>query len=103
MTLALEVTGTPGGEQAWIGRGRARDLAVNVVLPFLCALGRGSGGGPSSRDCLALYQRFGKLQENDLTREMTGQLVDPAWGGVLTTARRQQDLLHLHSLLGTAC
>ncbi|MDP6548892.1 MAG: DUF2851 family protein [Dehalococcoidia bacterium] len=99
LTLALEA----GGEKAWIGRARARDLAVNVVLPFLHALGSRPGGGPSSGDCLALYRRFGKLQENELTREMAGQLVDPAWGGVLTTARRQQGLLHLHSLMGAAC
>jgi hypothetical protein len=81
---------------------------VNVVLPFLHGLGSRQGpagcraDGPSGGDCLALYQRFGKLQENELTREMAGQLVDPAWRGVLTTARRQQGLLHLHSLLGGA-
>ncbi len=95
LTLALEVGPDPGGKQAWIGRGRARDLAVNVVLPFLHGLG-------SRHECLDLYQRFSKLQENELTREMADQLVDPAWGGVVTTARRQQGLLHLHSLLGGA-
>jgi hypothetical protein len=103
LTLALEVAGTPGGETAGIGRARARDLAVNVVLPLLHGLGHGlgsrSGGGLSGRDCLALYQRFGKLQENEVTREMAGQLVDPGWP-VPATARRQQGLLHLHSLLG---
>jgi hypothetical protein len=108
LTLALEADGAPGGEKAWIGRGRARDLAVNVVLPFFHGLGSrrglagGPAGGPSRQDCLALYQRFGKLQENELTREMAGRLMDPAWSGVLTTARRQQGLLRLHSLLSGA-
>ena len=100
LTLSLEVAGTPGGENAWVGQARARDLAVNVVLPFLHALGGRPEGRPSGRDCLAIYQRFGNLQENELTREMADQLVDPAWSGVVTTARRQQGLLHLHSLLG---
>ncbi len=94
LTLALE--------QARIGRGWARDLAVNVVLLFFHGLGSHRAGGPSSQGCLALYQLFGKLQENELTREMAGRLVDPAWSGVLTTARRQQGLLSLHSLLSGA-
>jgi hypothetical protein len=102
LTLALEVGGDTGGEKAWIGRSRARDLAVNVVLPFLHGLAGRRAGGPSPQDCLALYRRFGKLQDNELTREMADQLVDTAWGGVLTTARRQQGLLHFHSLLSGA-
>ena len=99
---ALTVLGPPGREPAWIGAGRARDLAVNVVLPFLHAL-EGRWGGPASgREHLALYRRLGKLQENELTREMVEHLVDPAWPGVVATARRQQGLLHLHSLLSGA-
>jgi hypothetical protein len=97
---ALTVLGPPGRETAWIGAGRARDLAVNVVLPFLHALDRRWGGPGSGREHLALYRRFGKLQENELTREMAEHLVEPRHGrGVVDTARRQQGLLHLHSLL----
>lgn len=96
---ALTVVGVPGREPAWIGAGRALDLAVNVVLPFLHALDRRRGGPASGREQLALYRRLGKLQENELTREMVEQLVEPAWPGVVDTARRQQGLLHLHSLL----
>jgi hypothetical protein len=76
---------------------------VNVVLPFLHALDRRRGGPGSGREHLALYRRLGKLQENELTREMVEQLVDPRHSrGVVDTARRQQGLLHLHSLLSGA-
>ena len=38
LTAALAVTGGDGSGVAYVGRGRARDLAVNVVLPFLHGL-----------------------------------------------------------------
>ena len=79
---------------ASIGRDRARELAVNVVLPFLHAL---PGGGADGY--LDLYRRFGKPQENELTREMARLLLDPAWGQLVTSARRQQGLIHLHRVL----
>ena len=99
LASALAVPGSPGSGVALVGRDRARDLAVNVVLPFLEGLaagqGRPEGGGPY----LELYHRFGMLQGNELTREMADQLLVPAWRQQVTTARRQQGLLHLHHLL----
>ncbi len=102
LITALTVFGGPGREPAWIGTGRSRDLAVNVVLPFLHALDHRRGGPGSGREHLALYRRLGKLQENELTREMMEQLVELAWSGVVDSARRQQGLLHLQSLLSGA-
>ena len=96
---ALIVAGGPDRKEALIGRGRAGDLAVNVVLPFLHGLATGRGQVCRSRGYLDLYHRFGKLQENELTREMAHQLMEPTWRGALTNARRQQGLLHLHALL----
>ena len=98
----LMVAGGPSRKEALIGRGRAGDLAVNVVLPFLYGLATGSGQDWRSRGYLDLYHRFGKLQENELTKEMAHQLMDPAWRGALTNARRQQGLLHFHALVSGA-
>ena len=102
LTLALTVPSGLGGDLACVGTARARDLAVNVVLPFLHSLDqmRGEAGGDQAH--LELYRRFGKLQDNELTREMAGQLVGPAWAGLVDTARRQQGLLHLQQLLSGA-
>ncbi len=90
LTACLAVAAGDGERAAPVGKDRARDLAVNVALPFLHAL---------SGDQLDLYRRFGKLQENELTREMARLLLDPAWGRLVTSARRQQGLIHLHRVL----
>ena len=107
LTSALCVPGVLMDATACIGTARARDLAVNVVLPFLDGLNlhclhqlRGAAGGGQAY--LELYRRFGKLQDNDLTREMAGQLVGPEWAVIVNTARRQQGLLHLQRLLAGA-
>ena len=56
---------------------------------------------------LELYHRFGRLQGNELIREMSQYLMapvcpEPALSTVLTTARRQQGLLHLRAVLAGA-
>jgi hypothetical protein len=103
---ALAVGAGSGTGPAPIGRGRAADLAVNVMLPFLEA-STSSSPNTTEADYLELYHRFGKLQDNELIREMGQHLLahvcpGPAWSGVLTTARRQQGLLHLRALLAGA-
>ena len=99
LTSALMVEGGPSGKEALIGQSRARDLAVNVVLPCLHGLAAPQEEGEGGTPFLDLYHRFGKLQENELTREMADQLMEPTWNGVVTNARRQQGLHYLHSLL----
>ena len=82
------------GSSAPIGKARARDLAVNAVLPLL----HHSNDGEESR-YLELYRRFPKLQGNEVEREMSGQLLQESWRGEINSARRQQGLLHLAALL----
>ena len=48
---------------------------------------------------MEIYPKFGTLQENELTKEMSRRLLDPAWQGVVNSARRQQGLIQLHRLL----
>ena len=84
---------------AYVGRGRAKDLAVNAVLPFMHAWDEvevqdGAPGVPE-----ALYRRFPLLADNEITREMTAQLLPAGWRGAVSNARRQQGLLHLSALL----
>ena len=104
-------------ENGLIGRGRARDMGVNCVSPFLHALGRIGGDEELTQLSPKAYHDSPRLQENELTREMQQQLLShlPAtgvgdserpddddqqgWDGVLCNARRQQGLLHLHHLI----
>ena len=94
LTAALTVAAGPGEKTAYIGPARARDLAVNVVLPVSHAL---TAAGTETSPALSLYHAFGKLQDNELTRETAARLSVPA--PAAATARRQQGLLHLHHLL----
>ena len=55
--------------------------------------------GPEPDGALALFRRFPRLAGNQLTREMTDQLLPAAWRETVTNARRQQGLLHLSALL----
>ncbi len=77
-----------------IGTGRARDLAVNAVLPLLHFL-----DGGEHTPGLETYHRFPKLQGNEVLREMTEQLLPDECRPVVDSARRQQGLMHLASLL----
>ena len=108
LTAALTVPADPGQRTAYVGAARAKDLAVNVALPFFHALTPADDSSPARR----LYHNYGKLQDNELTREMAALLPEPGpemesesetetgWGKVITTARRQQGLIHLYRQLG---
>ena len=107
LTAALTVPADPGQRTAYVGATRAKDLAVNVALPFFHALAPADDSSPA----LQLYHNYGKLQDNELTREMAALLLtpgagpgsemesEPGWGKVITTARRQQGLIHLYRQL----
>jgi hypothetical protein len=118
LTKALIKPAEAGSGGAVIGQGRARDLAVNVVLPFLQAADLQTAGlktpQPDAVDRAAgavapeafyegryweLYRAFGKLQDNDVTKEMARLLLPPDWRPVANSARRQQGLIRLHRLL----
>ena len=109
LTSALGVPGEGRGA-ALVGQGRARDLAVNVVLPFMHALSESQQGPQPKRrpdalpdgPYLALYRKSGKLQENEVTREVAEQLLPQGCRETVNSARRQQGLLHLHHLASGA-
>lgn len=102
LTSALTVASGLEGGPAYIGQERARDLAVNVVLPFAYARAVLQDDAQRAQRCLDLYHQWGKLQENEITSEMAERLLDPSWSKVVSTARRQQGLLHLQRLLAGA-
>ena len=83
------------GRITHIGRGRALDMTVNVVLPLLHAWGLLKGDPALANSCLRLYQRAPRLAENEITREMAALLGlpgDSSGRGAL----RQQGLIHLY-------
>ena len=83
------------GQAASIGAGRAKDLAVNAVLPFLYA----NCGENTGQVYLSLFQRFPRLEDNEIVREMATELLPEDWHCQVNSAQRQQGLLHLAALL----
>ena len=106
LTKALTVAAGDGkpapSEPTPIGKGRAQDIAVNAVLPFLHAHRTLAGDYAGAERMLELYRRYGRLSDNEITRELAAALQEPAWGRVANNARRQQGLIHLQRLLAGA-
>ena len=83
-----------------VGRGRSREIAVNVFLPGLLAFARESEDGRLSAAVRALYIASPRLPENDLTRRMRKKLFGGSGGGAApglqgAGAVRQQGLIQL--------
>ena len=77
----------------FIGESRAREIAVNVVLPFLYAWGGVARDRKLRAASMEIFRRMPGLADNEITREMK-RLLPP---GVDTRgARRQQGLIHLY-------
>ena len=102
MEEGLMVGAEEDGGVALIGRTRARDLAVNVVLPFAHALACSRDDSTLAQAALSLYHKYPKLQENEVTREMAEQLLPKEWRRLVVGACRQQGLIHLQRLLAGA-
>ncbi len=79
------------GSQVMIGAGRAREIAVNAVLPFMHAYGAYADDNPLIEKAMSVFGSYPSLLANELTRYMSGLLGNQACG-----ACRQQGLLHIY-------
>lgn len=80
-----------------VGKGRAADITVNVLLPFTFAWGQFNAQPELAKKALRLYQSYPRLQPNTVERHMLKQLgLDRA---SVNSARRQQGLIHIHKNL----
>ena len=80
-----------------IGRDRAMDILVNLVLPALWHHYGEAGNSSAQNQALEVYAALPKLQENAVTRAMRKQLSQkfPVSRSVAPSARSQQGLIHL--------
>ena len=76
-----------------LGRGRAGEIVVNVMLPFAAALGR------PENETLALFHAYHRLAANSIEQHMMGQL--GIGRSEVNSARRQQGLVHIYSAFCT--
>ena len=77
----------------FIGVGRAGEMAVNAVLPFLHAYAGARRDPELAGRSIDVYHGLPKLEENEVTREMRRRLF-PDGHAPRLNARRQQGLLH---------
>ena len=60
--------GSAQGERAIIGRGRAREVVVNIVLPFAYAWAEANQQSELAEQALALYRGYPPSGGNEITR-----------------------------------
>jgi hypothetical protein len=89
-----EVSGG-GRARSLIGQGRARDIVINVVLPFVSAWAGVSGQHALAGRALTLHNSWPAAADNELTRDMEDLLVGSGKRALAGSARRQQGLIHL--------
>jgi len=85
--------------QTLLGRGRAADIAVNVLLPFTFAWSQFTSQPELGRKALDLYRRYPKLAVNSVERHITAQL--GLSNSLVNSAQRQQGLIHIYNSLCT--
>jgi hypothetical protein len=85
--------GSPGGA-ALLGKARATDIAVNILLPFIAAWGRLYSEPKKGRRAVALYRIYPAASMNSVESYMAGRLGISR--GELKFARRRQGLIHLY-------
>ena len=78
----------------YIAKGRARDILINVALPFLHAHATKRGTDELTDAAQSAYATAPKLQDNEITREMRRLL--NIGRNVKMTARRQQGMIHMY-------
>jgi len=78
-----------------VGRGRAADIVVNVLLPFTFAWSRFTSQPELERKALDLYYRYPRLAVNSVDRHMMYQLGLSC--DLVDSARRQQGLTHIYN------
>jgi len=80
-----------------LGRNRAADITVNVLLPFAFAWGNLTSQSELVRKALDLYYRYPKLIVNTIERHMSNQL--GLSSDLVNSAPRQQGLIHIYKTL----
>ena len=85
--------GIKTAKAALLGRSKAGEIIINVVLPFVFSWGEKTEDSELKGKALQLYLDYHGLAENEITRHMTRQLCLEGPGGL--TACQQQGLIHI--------
>lgn len=81
---------------ALIGRERAREIVLNVVLPIFLLYAWETEEGELRNLVKEVYRRYPKLADNKIIRTMTQRLFGEKRARLITNAHRQQGLIHMY-------
>ena len=83
-----------------VGKDRARDIVINIVLPVLLAYANEIDDSLLKTNLLQFFQIYPKVSSNSLIKKMSQQLFGEIKQATqyLNTAARQQGLIHLYKL-----
>jgi len=84
---------------ALLGRGRAADIIINVLLPFTFAWSNGTLQSEIGSKIFDLYCHYPRRVTNSLEKHMMAQL--GLNNRLVNSARRQQGLIHIYNTLCT--
>ncbi len=91
------VSGSRTKSPTLLGRGRAADIIVNVLLPFTLAWSQFTSQPELGRKAFDLYHHYPRLAVNSVERHMAEQLgLSKGW---VNSAQRQQGLIHIYNTL----
>lgn len=82
-----------------LGRSRAADIVVNVLLPFTSAWGELNSQPELAWKAFALYHNYPKLSVNTVEKHMVRQI--GLNGSLVNSAQRQQGLIQIYETLCT--
>ena len=77
-----------------IGRSRAREIVINIVLPFIFTWAQYHLDKELEQKAIMLYQNCSKTHDYAITRGVQHMLI-PRSAKIMITGQRQQGLLHL--------
>ncbi len=83
-----------------LGESRAREIVINIVLPFAFAWAETSLQKELKQHVFQLYQNYPKSEENQITRYLKRLLWDSGKSRTINSAQCQQGMIHLYKTFG---
>ena len=84
-----------GRRRVLIGEGRAREIVVNIILPFTLAWAEAKYRTKLVQNIWALYRNYPKATEYGIIRELATSLMGTGTSRLVNSVMRQQGLLHI--------
>ncbi len=79
-----------------LGESRAREIVINVVLPFFFAWAEKNSHKELKQHVFQLYRNYPKSEENQITRYLKGLFWDKGKSATIDSAQCQQGMIHLY-------